>query len=617
MHPPTSLPTNQPAAAERRAPGAAFGFLLLAPAALAAVLCLLLPTGYVIVTSLRGSGLLRPGPFVGLTNYLLMLGDGLFWRSLGGSVLLVFLPALALFTIVPMLGTMLDRAGTWPRLAGRIALSLPLAAYSPVALARAWDVPVTALTFPVVVGASVFGLVTGLGLIVALAVLRGRGRGRSAAAAVAVIAALALVAAGLQAFTFPRTLPGGFGWSLAEMQFNAAFVRLQVGYGAAVATVTGLLLAALGVAAVLVAIRARLRIELLPRSSAGAGATAARGGGGPAGGGSPAGGGGSAGGGGLRTAVAVTALVIVALGVIVTQLPWLIDLVAPAPRPRGPRIEYPELRLQAATWLPPLLSSIVAVGVALVAAIGIGGLRPLGRRSEWLLLPFAPWLFVGIGPLAFAFFQFARELGLIGTVAGLIPPTLLSVPALVVLTLLCRGQAARWLARPAPSMPDFFSIVVLPALPLAGLLIVANTLVGAQGLLWQQVASPRPVTATVLLARSSPFGNLVDLSATPWVVVLALLAILVVAQIWYLDRIAIGAGDGVPSDPSVPTDASIPGVPTVPAGRRPYDYPPQGRPPQAGPPHERPPQDRATQDRPPQDHRPQDQRPPSTDSGGD
>lgn len=47
------------------------------------------------------------------------------------------------------------------------------------------------------------------------------------------------------------------------------------------------------------------------------------------------------------------------------------------------------------TRLPPFVSALLGVVVAALAAFGISGLRPFGRYSELLLLPFAPFLFVG------------------------------------------------------------------------------------------------------------------------------------------------------------------------------------------------------------------------------
>ncbi len=95
------------------------------------------------------------------------------------------------------------------------------------------------------------------------------------------------------------------------------------------------------------------------------------------------------------------------------------------------------------TWLPPLPVAVVGIGVAALAGFGIGALRPLGRRSELLLLPFAPWLFVGLGPLLPHAANSLYSDAAAGGFAGLIPPVWLSIPALFLTTLFFRGQAAR------------------------------------------------------------------------------------------------------------------------------------------------------------------------------
>ncbi|MEV0588973.1 hypothetical protein [Nonomuraea sp. NPDC050310] len=83
------------------------------------------------------------------------------------------------------------------------------------------------------------------------------------------------------------------------------------------------------------------------------------------------------------------------------------------------------------------------MGVAYVGALGVGGLRPLGRHSQWLLLPFAPWLFTGTAPTVLASWLNVRSLDLLDTFVALVPPVAVSVPALVILTVLCRGLARR------------------------------------------------------------------------------------------------------------------------------------------------------------------------------
>ena len=60
----------------------------------------------------------------------------------------------------------------------------------------------------------------------------------------------------------------------------------------------------------------------------------------------------------------------------------------------------PSERVWANTLVPPAMSIfLLQLPIAYLGALGIGALRPLGRWSEWLLLPFAPWLFITALPL--------------------------------------------------------------------------------------------------------------------------------------------------------------------------------------------------------------------------
>jgi hypothetical protein len=247
--------------------------------------------------------------------------------------------------------------------------------------------------------------------------------------------------------------------------------------------------------------------------------------------------------------VGVLALLAVAVIMVIWAWPWLAALFTPsgeaAPAPSG-------LRVQLNTWVPALLGAMVSVGVAYLGALGIGGLRPLGRHSEWLLLPFAPWLLVGAGPLSVANWNNLRGLGLIDTFVALIPPLLISVPALFVLTLLCKGLATR-------TDRDFLSGVVLPSLPMAGILAGAVTLVNAQDLLWPLLVAQDRELATAPVAQLMPLngfgGGIAEVGVTtPLVVVGLALAAVVAAQLLYLDRLAITVGGGtrsrVPAPPA-------------------------------------------------------------------
>jgi hypothetical protein len=120
----------------------------------------------------------------------------------------------------------------------------------------------------------------------------------------------------------------------------------------AVVLVSGL--AVLGVAAVALLLAFRARLVVLPRETLEA----------------P---------GDRRVAVAVWLVVVVVLVACgYTLWPWLRGLFGGA-EPAG----YDAVRVVSATWLPVLPSTLVSVGVAVLAGFGIGALRPFGRCSEW------------------------------------------------------------------------------------------------------------------------------------------------------------------------------------------------------------------------------------------
>ncbi|PZG20803.1 carbohydrate ABC transporter permease [Nonomuraea aridisoli] len=604
----------------------ALGWLLAVPALLGTLITLVLPTGQTIWLSFQRGGVLRESTYAGTANYAELLGGGEFWRALGFTLSLTLIPLLVTVVVGPLLALALDRAGTWPRRAARIALSFAVVTFAPVGVAAAWTrglMPnasgvVTlaeglreAATAPgslrLVVAAATFGVVCALALIAYLPVLRG-GTPGPALLAVGALLALAVVAVGLQAFSFGMVLTRGGPQrateTLAGLSYDYAFRMAEFGPGAAVAALTWALLAVLGVAAAVVAVAFRLRITLTPREAApgadasswashdeapspygvpsGAAATQLPA---PPYGGSPGQGAagpygvfsatgqdaaaspyGAAGAeilpaepakavagtghaapvrraaGPAAVAAGVTALVVVVAVALLCAWPWIDGVLASPAGPAG------SLRAQVNTWVPALAGAIVSVGVAYLAALGIGGLRPLGRGSEWLLLLFAPWLFAGTGVLGVANWQNARNLGLVDTFPALIPPVLVSVPALLVLTLLCKGLAER-------TDRDFFGGVFLPSLPMAGILTGAVTLVNAHDLLWPLLVAQHPELFTAPVGQmhqlSSYAARTPDVGAgTPLLVVAVALAALVAAQLLYLDRLAITARDGGQGSPS-------------------------------------------------------------------
>ncbi|WP_219463146.1 carbohydrate ABC transporter permease [Nonomuraea rhizosphaerae] len=547
-----TFPPPPSAAVRASSASPALGWLLLLPALLGTLITLLLPTLQTILLSLQSVSIAGPSSFVGLDNYGRLLGDAVFWKALGFTVSLTIVPLLLAVVAGPLLALALDWPGGWVRKAGRIVLSLGLVTFSPVAVAVSWlvgtmpdpvtgrtkaagvgalaeglrDVAAAPGTLQLIIAAATFGVVCALGTMAFLPALRG-GTAPPAMLAVGGLVALATVAAGLQAFTIGLVMtrggPGGSTQTLALLQYTATFMMVRIGSGAAVATVLGLILGVLGIVAVCVAAGSGMRITLLPRRGDGAGPASGRLG---------------------KMAVGALALLLFAALALALTWPWLSALyssVFPAPA-SGPRLDRPVdgLRNTLNTWLPALVGALVTVGVAYLAALGIGGVRPLGRRSEWLLLAFAPWLFVGIGPLSVADWNNVRSVGLIDTFASLIPPILVSVPALLILTLLCKGLAER-------AGKDFLGGVVGPSLPMAGVLVLAVTLVNGQDLLWPLLVAQDPGLATGPVAVYTQMNQFAFQTpelglATPLVVIVVALAAVVAAQLFYLDRLAVTVG---------------------------------------------------------------------------
>ncbi|MBB5077723.1 hypothetical protein [Nonomuraea endophytica] len=507
-------------------PPAALGWLLLAPAAFAALACLVVPSVYTAVMSMRSARLLsRRDEPVGLANYVTVIGEPGFWRAVAFSLLVTLVPVLVAVVVAPLLALALDRGGSLVRRGGRVVLSLAVITFSPIAVVAAWTRGLrpdasglatlvrgvageeAALTFPLVVAAMTFGVVCALATLAFLPALRG-GTVTPAMFAVAALAVLTLLAVGLQAFTFSSALSrGGSGGTrtLGAYMLFEGLAAGRLGAAAAAATLTGVLLGALGLAAVAVVVLGGMRLHLSPR---------------PAGPGRPV--------------VGVLALVVVVAVGLVLAWPWITALFG------GEETLPVTLGTYVRTWLPALAGALVSVAVAYAAALGIGGLRPLGRNSEWLLLPFAPWALAGVGPFSLATWTYIRDFGLMDTIVALVPPMLISVPALVVLTLLCRGLAER-------AQAGFLRGVVLPSLPMAGILTGGLTLVNAQDGLWPLMVSQRPdnAPATMLLSQSlnSYRNTTVDVGiTTPLPVMLLALAAVVAAQLLYLDRLAITMG---------------------------------------------------------------------------
>jgi hypothetical protein len=470
------------------------------------------PTVWTVRLSLRDLDVLTGTGSAGLDNYRSVLDAG-FGRQVAFALSLAVAPLLVALVVAPLVAYAIDRGGPLHRRVARAVLALPLALYAPVGVAAAWQLS-TSGPDPEQTGVRTWTWLLTAGGVCALAttgyLMALRAANRTAVIATGAVAGLAVVAGSLQAFSYPLVLgAGGEGPETVDTpvlaQYLDAFGFQQGATAAAIGTLTLALLAPLGVGAavVLIAFRIRLDVAAAPAPAPGPARS-----------------------GRLLPAAIATGLLVVA--VFASHGPWLAEL-----GPIGPN----GVSTLLYTWVPTLVSSAVAVGLAALAAYGIGALRPLGRWSELLLLPFAPWLFVGPAPLA------PRTLstgGSAGPTVGadlwtLVPPTWLAVPALFLLTALFAGLTAR---------PPLAALVA--ALPMIGLAFIATWIIQAQDIVWPLASgvsddhAPAPLAVWAAIrdgAAEAPIG-----ATGPVPIVLVLLAAAVLAQVLYLDRVSMRVG---------------------------------------------------------------------------
>ena len=493
----------------------------------------------------------------GFFNYSAVFRGG-FWGSVGVALLLGAGPLVLMAIVAPLLAGAAHVAGTGARWVTRGLLALPLACFAPLPIALAWSVehrhdfsgPDAAAALSAAVLLMVAGLVTGVGVTLFLAALRQRDRGRAPIAAVAVVwglGVLTVLAVTLQQFTFPYAITHGGPRDATRtpvlMMVQQAYARYSLGTGAAVVTLIGILVGVLGLAATLLLVLTRARLEVDPAYRSAeqpTGWTAGR---------------------IVAAVLAGVGLLIVLVITLIGLLPWL--------RHAGNQGTLPDKisagTVLAHTWVPPLISTVVGVGVALLAAVGIGVFRPFGRWSYLLLLPFGPWLFVGPALLALPTFGHGGSDSAAGALTRLIPPSLVTIPALFVLTLLLHGQQRRRIAAGLGATAGLAKTLVLPVLPMVALVGGVTWLVQAQDLFWSysQVQDPKdgPAQLLLLVQFEQTFGIANRLSyglVLPLAVVVVLFLAALALQWGYLDRVALRVGeDRPPADDPPSADGAL------------------------------------------------------------
>lgn len=542
--------TSTPAASSgSRVLRAILGLALVLPAAIACAVTQLAPTISTILLSFQKVALLRSGrsEFVGMTNYALLpeqMGHG----GAAGMTLLVSAVRLAAVLIIPpLLALGIRRSLPILRIGTRLLLAIPLAAFAPLTALVAWLSGARPLASPdgmrgsLLLAEGLIALTAGCGVLtpVYLAALNqpaGAKTPRRSLAVIWVVSLLAVLALTPQGLVTSYVTGGGPARSTETLMltiYRLAFQNIQIGPAAALSTLVLGLVIVVGIAAGLVIVLGGPGIQT---TSAAPAERAGSGGSGP-------------------LLIGAAMLALAAGCVVVAALPYLVQSTRNIPTPAGmvDRVlgNFDLAGALALTILPQAAGVfLVQLPLAYLAALGIGAARPFGRRSELLLLPFSPWLFVIEGPLMISFFLAAQQARSLNTVVALLPRFALSIPMLFILTLFFKGQEAKRQA----SGGSFFRTVILPSLPLALLLGFAVTLVGMQSIEWPLVAvnSGKALPIPLVIVRFSQqfltaHDAMLTLAAlTEGPIALAWLVIFAVFLVFYVPRLAITRPDAAP-----------------------------------------------------------------------
>ena len=449
----SNLPPRQRTAPRPSRAARIVGAVLVVPAVVLVLVDYALPAARTVTASFqRCASLARDCTWAGSLNYrLLLIGPGE-----GVPTLLArgFLAA----GVVAVLGAaggamigMLAGGSRRMRIAARVLIAAVLAGVTPVGMAlghaqllRAPD-DATAATVAVAVATFAPALAGLLGAVL-MAVPGGPVR------ALPVIGAAMVVvtgAGGLQLTALGYVGGGRLEASGAVLRW---LVSAEFGGASAISVIMLVLLAVLGLGAtVLMIITVRLTVvppavpHPAPNTRPRAGAT-----------------------------VGLLAVALIAVAALLAALPWL-----SATQPAIPGMERP--------LTPSLIATGAALGgtaiqtvVALAAGIGIGWFRPLGARSRWLLLIFAPFLLVGVVPLGIAWYLPARAAGSFDTLPALLGPSALCCWMIMVVAL--AAEAAR------ESSDRYGRFIAAAVAPLAGVIGAAVVLLFAMR--WQEFVWP-------------------------------------------------------------------------------------------------------------------------------
>jgi len=537
------------------------GIIFILPAIGALILTQIIPTIMTFIQSFRSSSWRNVSEAVGYSNYEKMFSSPLIGQVYSFTGLLTI--TRVLMVLIPPLVLALGASSLKPVLRKfvRVFASVPWMIYSPMALSIVWlqlfspiygsrilasymGDPVSARwLFLILDGISFLGLASGIGLTVYLSAIKSENvsgsnkRLKRSLILLVIILVLGTIALSLQGgdaiVSMTNGMPGNTTMTVYPYIVTLTFAFAQTGLAAALTSPLIIIIGLIGFCVGLLLILSNLRLFALPKQA------------------EPV---------PLAKWLKILTMILMIFGLItilVSISPYIvryflllinkneISLV----HLRELLSEIPIWKTLLNTWLVPvIIVLIVQLPLTYLGALGIGALRPFGKSSEWLLLIFAPWLFIRVLLLIPGMAQSLYEMRLMNGFYGFAIPYIINIPMLFILTLFFRGQTQK--VADSGGTPKFFRDYILVSLPLTVICLVFSLMTIQQELLWSTLilSSPENSILPVLFRRirglySLRSGELVALFTAVRLPASILSAIiLIVYQVVYFPRLGIKVG---------------------------------------------------------------------------
>ncbi len=532
------------------------GFLFILPALAALIFFIIIPTIRTIGFSFQEATLFESQP-VGWANYERMLETPILGQALSFTLLLTFNRVLIVLIppLILALGSSAFKTGL--RKVIRVLVSLPWMVYSPTALGIAWLFIINPYigfgtqTFSIanpdwarwivllLDGLSFLGLACGLCLTVYLSTMRGvnsegekKGLWRNLLI-LAIILLIGTAAISLQGGDTINLLtyggPENTTLTLQALIQNTAFVRMQMGMASAIATPIFIIVAVFGLVTCLITILANVRLFQIPKETGPAPIAKW-----------------------LRI-IAVILMIFILLIILISIVPYIVQLV-PILRAPGEGFfqQISEVVSNSGFWrsllntwyLPVLIVLLIQFPVTYLAAVGISALRPLGKASKWLLLLFAPWLFVRVLLYLPGITRTMLDMELMNRPVGFALAHIINIPLLFILTLFFRGQHQKIAKEGKPI--EFFKTYILPSIPLAAFGFVVSLMFIQQDLLWSVSTNTYTLPVYFRRLRGTLGANIGGFGGLMWLLRIPAFVVSLIFfggfQLFFLPRIGIQTG---------------------------------------------------------------------------